>query len=50
MDFELSADQRAFQQAARGFAAAEMAPFAAEWDAQAVFPRDTLRQDRKSVV
>ena len=43
MDFELNDDQRAFQQAARDFAAAEMAPFAAEWDAQAVFPRDTLR-------
>ena len=43
MDFELNEDQRAFQQAARDFAAAEMAPFAAEWDAQSVFPRDTLR-------
>ena len=43
MDFELNDDQRAFQQAARDFAAAEMAPFAAEWDAQSDFPRDTLR-------
>ena len=43
MDFELNEDQRAFQQAARDFAAAEMAPFAAEWDAKSVFPRDTLR-------
>ena len=42
MDFELSDDQRAFQQAARDFAAAEMAPFAAEWDAKSLFPRDTL--------
>ena len=42
MDFELSAEQRAFQQAARDFAAAEMAPFAAQWDAQSVFPRATL--------
>ena len=42
MDFELTDDQRAFQQAARDFAAAEMAPFAAQWDAQSVFPRATL--------
>lgn len=43
MDFELSEEQRAFQQAARDFARNEMAPHAAEWDAKAVFPRDTLR-------
>ena len=43
MDFELNENQRAFRQAARDFAAAEMAPFAAEWDAKSVFPRDTLR-------
>ena len=42
MDFELSADQRAFQAAARQFAASEMAPHAAAWDAQSVFPRATL--------
>ena len=42
MDFELDEDQRAFQQAARDFAAAEMAPFAARWDAEASFPRATL--------
>ena len=42
MDFERNDDQRAFQQAARDFAAAEMAPFAAQWDAQSVFPRATL--------
>ena len=42
MQFELDDDQRAFQAAARAFAAAEMAPFAAEWDAQSVFPRGTL--------
>ena len=42
MQFELSDDQRAFQSAARDFAAAEMAPHAAEWDANAVFPRATL--------
>ena len=42
MNFELDDDQRAFQRAARDFAAAEMAPFAAQWDAQSVFPRSTL--------
>ena len=42
MDFELTDDQRAFQQAARDFAAAEMAPFAAAWDARSEFPRATL--------
>lgn len=43
MHFELGDDQRAFQQAARDFAKAEMAPHAAAWDAQSSFPRDTLR-------
>jgi alkylation response protein AidB-like acyl-CoA dehydrogenase len=43
MDFELSGDQRAFQQAAHDFAQAEMAPHAAGWDAGSIFPRSTLR-------
>ena len=42
MDFDLSPDQCAFQDAARDFAAAEMAPYAARWDAEASFPRATL--------
>ena len=42
MQFELDDDQRAFQSTAREFAAAEMAPYAAEWDAGCVFPRGTL--------
>jgi alkylation response protein AidB-like acyl-CoA dehydrogenase len=42
MDFELNDDQRAFQQSARAFAAAEMAPYAAQWDAESIFPRATL--------
>ena len=42
MQFELDDDQRAFQASARAFAAAEMAPFAAEWDARSVFPRGML--------
>ena len=44
MDFALSEDQAAFQQAARDFAAAELAPNAAEWDEEKFFPVATLRQ------
>src|SRR5690606_14639536 len=42
MDFELNEDQRAFAQTARDFAQAELAPHAAEWDAQAIFPKATI--------
>ena len=42
LDFELTEDQRAFQQTAREFAAGELAPHAARWDAEAIFPRETL--------
>ncbi len=44
MDFQLSEEQRAFQDMARDFAAAEMLPFAAEWDRDEVFPVDALRK------
>ncbi|PQA46770.1 acyl-CoA dehydrogenase family protein [Amnimonas aquatica] len=44
MDFELNADQLAFQQLARDFAERELAPHAARWDAEQVFPVDALRQ------
>ncbi len=44
MDFELSDEQRAFHQMASDFAAGEMAPFAAEWDANCTFPVETLRK------
>jgi alkylation response protein AidB-like acyl-CoA dehydrogenase len=44
MDVELSEEQRAFQQAAREFAAQELAPHAAEWDAKAYFPRETIER------
>jgi alkylation response protein AidB-like acyl-CoA dehydrogenase len=43
MTFELTDDQRAFQDMARQFAISEMAPYAADWDAQYVFPIETLR-------
>ena len=42
MDFELNEGQRAFAQTARDFAVAELAPHAAEWDAQAIFPKATI--------
>lgn len=43
MDFLLTEDQTAFQDAARSFAQNEMAPHAARWDAEHIFPEDTLR-------
>ncbi|MEE9300588.1 MAG: acyl-CoA dehydrogenase family protein [Alphaproteobacteria bacterium] len=42
MDFTLSEEQRAFQETAREFAANELAPFAAQWDEDCVFPVDCL--------
>ena len=44
MDFELSADQRAIEDAARAFAAAELAPHSAQWDEDKHFPTDVLRR------
>lgn len=43
MNFELSEDQRAFQDMARGFAQDQLTPHAAEWDENKHFPVDTLR-------
>ena len=43
MDFELSEEQRAFQDMARGFADQELAPHAAAWDEHCTFPVATLR-------
>ena len=44
MDFELNEEQRAFQEAARGFAQDVFAPNAARWDEEKIFPVDELRQ------
>ena len=44
MNFDLSEDQRAYQKAARDFAAAEMAPHAAQWDAGCIFPVDVIKK------
>jgi hypothetical protein len=44
MDFELSDEQRAFQETARAFAREEWSPHAARWDARAEFPIEALRR------
>ncbi len=42
--FELDEDRRALREAAREFAEERIAPRAAEWDAQEVFPVEVLRE------
>jgi alkylation response protein AidB-like acyl-CoA dehydrogenase len=44
MDFALTEDQRAVEEAARRFAADRLAPNAAEWDETAHFPVDVMRE------
>ncbi|MDG0978562.1 MAG: acyl-CoA dehydrogenase family protein [Halieaceae bacterium] len=44
MDFSLSDEQQAYVDSARAFAQAEMAPHAARWDAESIFPVEVLRQ------
>lgn len=43
MDFSLSEEQQAYCDTARQFMEKELAPFAAQWDADSHFPVDTLR-------
>jgi len=47
MDFALSDEQVAIQDTARSFAAERMAPHAADWDRDCVFPVDALREAAK---
>ena len=47
MDFELSEDQRAIEDAARRFSVAKLAPHAADWDEKEHFPVDVLREAAK---
>jgi alkylation response protein AidB-like acyl-CoA dehydrogenase len=47
MDFDLTEEQRAFQEMARAFAAEQLAPHAAEWDEQCRFPVSALRAAAK---
>lgn len=44
MDFALTDDQRAVQDAARRFATEKLAPHAAEWDAKEYFPVTVMRE------
>ncbi|MCW5749878.1 MAG: isobutyryl-CoA dehydrogenase [Alphaproteobacteria bacterium] len=44
MDFRLSDDQLAFQASARAFAVERMAPNAARWDEEKIFPEEVLRE------
>ena len=44
MNFNLSDDQIAFKQAAKDFAVKEMAPFAAKWDRESIFPIEMIKK------
>lgn len=44
MDFSLTEDQLAFAESARAFSEGVLAPGAALWDEQSIFPKDVLRQ------
>ncbi|MGI9287985.1 MAG: acyl-CoA dehydrogenase family protein [Pseudomonadales bacterium] len=44
MNFDLNEDQVAFRDTARQFAVNALAPYAAQWDADAHFPKDVLRE------
>ena len=43
MDFELNDDQQAYIASARAFSDNELAPHAAQWDAESVFAKEALR-------
>ena len=42
MDFDLNSDQKNYRDLAKSFSEKELKPFAAEWDREAYFPKDTL--------
>src|SRR6478672_2824941 len=44
MDFQLTDDQRAIEDAARRFAVERLAPNAGDWDHRAHFPVDVMRE------
>lgn len=44
MDFELSEEQLSFAQAAKDFAMGELAPHAAHWDQECIFPKEAFRR------
>ena len=44
MDFRLNDEQLAFAEAAREFALGELAPHAARWDAESIFPKEAFQR------
>jgi alkylation response protein AidB-like acyl-CoA dehydrogenase len=44
MDFSLNDDQQAFVESARAFSEGVLAPNAARWDVESLFPKDELKQ------
>lgn len=44
MDFELNEEQRVFADTASEFAKARLAPMAAKWDEEHIFPKEVLRE------
>lgn len=44
MNFELTEDQKAFAETAKQFADQALAPFAAKWDREHIFPVDTIKK------
>ena len=42
MDFDLNSDQNNYRDLAKSFSDKELKPFAAEWDKEAFFPKETL--------
>jgi len=44
VNFDLSEDQQAYRDAARQFAAGELAPHAGRWDEEQHFPKDVIRR------
>jgi alkylation response protein AidB-like acyl-CoA dehydrogenase len=43
LNYELDDEQRAYANSAREFALGELAPHAATWDAESIFPKATLK-------
>ena len=48
MQMLLTEEQEQIRTTARVFAQDFLAPYSAEWDCQAIFPRDALREDGKA--
>lgn len=44
MDFTLNEEQQAYRDAAQAFANKELAPNAAQWDGEAIFPVDIIKK------